>query len=279
MTKLRIGYNTCGFARTNDLTDVIETIHTLGYDGMELTLDRGHFHPYISKKSSLSHFADLLSARDLALVLNTGGRYALSDEAHEPSLVSNTAAKRKEFAQFVEDTIHIAPVLRAQVVMLHSGILSKEVEPEQAWEWLFDDVSYLSNIASDEGITLGFEFHPDMFIANLEDYWTLKHLVISPALKLTLDVGHVVCTESRPVSQVISENKGEIANVHLEDIKGRKHVHLPIGQGDIDFVDVFEGLRAIEYTGLINIEFNTNDMEVDECQLARETLFYLKQLM
>ena len=279
MTNLRIGYNTCGFARTNNLTDVLEIIHSLGYEGAELTLDRSHFHPYFSNDISLRYIAHLFSARDLDIVLNTGGRYVLSDVAHEPSLISKSATKRKEFVQFVVDAILIAPVLGARVVMLHSGSLAKEVEPEQAWKWLSDEVSYLSGIAEDQGITLGFEFHPAMFLATLEDYWNLKRLVMSPALKLTLDVGHVACTETRPVSQVIAESKSEIANVHLEDIKGRKHVHLPIGQGDIDFVDVFEGLKAIDYTGLINIEFNTNDLEVDECQLARETLSYLKQLM
>jgi sugar phosphate isomerase/epimerase len=78
---------------------------------------------------------------------------------------------------------------------------------------------------------------------------------------------------------VIEEGNGEVVNVHLEDIKGRKHVHLPIGQGDIDFEDVFNGLKAIGYSGLINAEFNSNDLEVDECQLARETFKHLRTLM
>ncbi len=70
----------------------------------------------------------------------------------------------------------------------------------------------------------------------------------------------------------------DIINVHLEDIKERKHVHLPLGHGDIDVADVFRGLKTIGYRGLINAEFNTDDLEVDECQLAQQTFEHLRRL-
>ncbi|MDP7643177.1 MAG: sugar phosphate isomerase/epimerase family protein [Anaerolineales bacterium] len=276
---LRLGYNTSAFAQKKDITDIVGIIHGLGYDGMELTLDQRHFHPFFSDKYATRTLVQSLYAHNLEVVLNTGGRYALSGIAHEPSLVSASAAARERSARFVAETIQLAPSLGVRTVMLHSGTLPAGVEQSEAWDWLVYEVTCLAEIAASEGVTLGFEFHPSMFVASLSDYRFLKARVGSAALKLTLDVGHVVCTDKRPVSQVIAECNGEIANVHLEDIMDRKHVHLPIGQGDIDFADVFRGLNAVGYEGLINAEFNTDDLEVDECQLARETFEHLQRLM
>jgi L-ribulose-5-phosphate 3-epimerase len=163
--------------------------------------------------------------------------------------------------------------------MLHSGLLPREVDAGRAWSWLIAEVAHLAELAGRCGVDLGFEFHPSMLVANLDDYRRLKAAVDHPALRLTLDVGHVVCTNPRPVSQVVAECAADIVNVHLEDIKGRRHVHLPIGQGDMDFSDVFGGLTAVGYQGLVNAEFNTSDIEVDECQLARQTFETLQRLM
>jgi sugar phosphate isomerase/epimerase len=276
---LRLGYNTVGFSHHEDVTNVIGIIHNLGYVGMELTLDWRHFHPYSSDLTARQKLSQYIELSGLELVLNTGGRYVLSDAAHEPSLVSATENERSQFVQFVKDTIHLAPTLGARIIMLHSGSLSTRVDPSHAWEWLTVEVAYLAEIAEEQNVLLAFEFHPAMFVATLADYYKLKERVSSSSLKLTLDVGHVACTETRPLSEVIEECNGEVVNVHLEDIKGRKHVHLPIGQGDIDFEDVFNGLKAIGYSGLINAEFNSNDLEVDECQLARETFKHLRTLM
>ncbi|MFQ5610548.1 MAG: sugar phosphate isomerase/epimerase family protein [Anaerolineae bacterium] len=276
---LKLGYNTSGFSRSKNLMNVIGIIHSLGYAGLELTLDRLHFHPYFSDKNTQRQLARQIAAYNLELVLNTGGRYVLSDVAHEPSLVSASSTERERYVRFVVETIRIAPLLGARVVMLHSGTLPPDVDPGVAWKWLIAEVTRLADLAYNQGVKLGFEFHPSMFVSNLADYQYLKSHVDSPALGLTLDVGHVVCTDTRPVSQAIIECNREIFNVHLEDIKDRKHVHLPIGQGDIDFADVFRGLETIDYRGLINAEFNTNDLEVDECQLAQETFKYLQRLM
>jgi len=276
---LRLGYNTSGFAHLQNMMDVVGIIRSIGYAGLELTLDRRHFHPHFSSTRQLRQLARSLSGHSLGIVLNTGGRYVLSNVAHEPSLVSASPDERRRFIEFVGEVIRLAPDVGSRVVMLHSGALPPGIDSAAAWGWLVEGTVRLADIAATESIVLGFEFHPSMFVATLEDYRRLKAFVRSEMLKLTLDVGHSVCTDARPVSEVIAECNGDIVNVHLEDIQSRKHEHLPIGQGDIDFGDVFRGLTAVGYEGLINVEFNTDDLEVDECQLARETFKHLQPLL
>ena len=67
-------------------------------------------------------------------------------------------------------------------------------------------------------------------------------------LLLTFDVGH---------SHVLGEDIGaalrdlgpRLANMHLEDIRGRVHAHKLYGDGDVDFAAVFAALHDIGYRG------------------------------
>ncbi|MFQ6016051.1 MAG: sugar phosphate isomerase/epimerase family protein [Anaerolineae bacterium] len=276
---LKLGYNTCGFSHDKDIARVIEYISEIGYHGIELTLDRNHFHPCFCYDGSLQRLTHLLASKDLVVVINLGGRYVLSDRPHEPSLISAIREERDRFVRFAIDAIELAPKLSSHVVMLHSGLLPPPVSPDRAWGWMVAELQYLTAVAEEKGVCLAFEFHPAMLVSNLADYRFLREQVGSSYLKLTLDVGHVVCSEDRPVGEVIRECQGEVVNVHLEDIKGREHFHLPIGQGDIDFRQVFEALKEIEYRGLINVEYNSHDLDIDQCLLARKTFDYLQGLM
>jgi sugar phosphate isomerase/epimerase len=194
----------------------------------------------------------------------------LSDAKHEPCLVSQDPRGRERFLSFIEETLRLAPLFGARVVMLHSGY-APAAPAEEAFAWLVEGTRRLARHAAELGLSLGFEFHPDMFVRTLDDYWRLRDAVDDPALGLTLDVGHSNCTDPRPFGEVIADCASEVVNVHLEDIKGRVHAHLPLGSGDIDFREVFRGLASIGYRGLVNAEFNTDDLGMDELDLARQT--------
>jgi len=276
--RLRLGYNSCGFARTDDIHRVVDEIADIGFQGMELTLDRRHLHSLHAEQAQLERLASQLRERGLGLVLNTGGRYALGPTSHEPGPASAGAAGRERFLQFVERSLALAPGLGAEVLMLHSGYAPAGVEPERAWSWLVQGCSRLARFAGELGLVLGFEFHPEMLVRDLQDWQRLDQAVDHPAFQLTLDVGHVACTEPGPIPEVIASCVHRVVNVHLEDIRGSAHVHLPIGQGDIDFSAVFQALAAGGYRGLINAELNSDDLPGDERSLARQTWNHLHQL-
>jgi len=266
-----LGYNTSAFAGTPDIFAVADILAGIGYAGMELSLDRRHYHPLHTDIGTGKRLGEHLRSLDLDIVVGTGARYVLSGTRHEPSLVSDTAAGRALYLDFLRRSIRSAPTLGARVVMLHSGYLPRGSEPAHAWEVLVDGCAALVEEAADAGVVLGFEFHPDMFVRTLDDYRRLARDVGSDLLGLTLDAGHVRCTEERSIAEVIVDCGERITNVHLEDIRGREHVHLPLGDGDIDFSAVFSALRAVGYRGLVNAEFNTDDLDLDETTLARET--------
>jgi L-ribulose-5-phosphate 3-epimerase len=272
---LRLGYNSSGFARTADLHAVIDAVADIGFAGIELSLDARHHHCLHHDDAQAAAVGQRLRQRGLGVVVGTGARYVLGPVKHEPAFATPAAQERERYLAFMERAMDQAPLLGAEVVMLHSGYAPVGVEPDRAWAWLVQGSARLAAGAAERGLVLGFEFHPDMLVRTLADWERLAAAVDHPAFGLTLDIGHVACTEQPSIPEVIAACLPRVVNVHLEDIRGRVHEHLPIGEGDIDFAAVFEALRRGGYRGLVNAELNSDDLPVDECALASRTWQHL----
>jgi sugar phosphate isomerase/epimerase len=244
------------------------TIQKIGYHGIEISLDPVHYHPYSSPDSALRELKRTLQQTGFRNVVATGARYVLGPVKHEPSIISKDPEDRKRWNQFLKDSILLAKDLGSECVMLHSGYLQEGVNPKDAWGWMVETLNNACQTALSCGQKLALEFHPDMFIRTYDDYVKLKKEIPFSNFGLTLDIGHVACTETVPQGELIRKAGKEIFNVHLDDIKGNLHKHLPVGRGDIDFKSVFEALSEIEYKGLASVEYNSNDGEEDERELA-----------
>jgi sugar phosphate isomerase/epimerase len=76
----------------------------------------------------------------------------------------------------------------------------------------------------------------------------LMQQVGSSRLRVNLDIGHAQVTDD-DLAATIRQLGSAIVHLHLEDIKGRVHRHLPFGEGDIDFAAVRRALDEIGYAG------------------------------
>lgn len=84
-------------------------------------------------------------------------------------------------------------------------------------------------------------------------------LAAVPGLGITLDVGHgQLLTEINTSFAIIDRHFDSIRHVHLHDNKGGKGVaddlHLPIGEGMVDFHGVLTALISKGYRGTITLE-------------------------
>ncbi len=80
-----------------------------------------------------------------------------------------------------------------------------------------------------------------------------------PQLNMTLDLGHAQLLTDRNVSRdFISHYPHRIKHIHLHDNRGgksyRDDIHLPPGQGIIDFKNIFKDLESIGYHRTITLE-------------------------
>jgi len=98
----------------------------------------------------------------------------------------------------------------------------------------------------------------------------------SPELGANLDIGHSYLDGESPEATV-ALLAGRIWNVHVEDIRNRKHFHLVPGDGDLPFSRYFDALRQAGYDGFLTVElYSFPDQPVEA---GRRSLQYLSTLL
>jgi sugar phosphate isomerase/epimerase len=80
-----------------------------------------------------------------------------------------------------------------------------------------------------------------------------------PSLGFHLDVGHANLAQSENATPLLLEKFGDrLAHVHLSDNVGGDDLHLPLYCGKIDWENVIEQLKKVNYDDTITLEVFTN---------------------
>ena len=269
-----LGYNTNGFAH-HRLEDAIETMAELGYRGVALTPDVNHLDPNrLDLMSRVSAFGRGLLHFGLRCAVETGARFVLDPRRkHQPTLLSADERGRQKRAGFLWQCVQLAKELNADCVSFWSGTPEDSATPSELMDRLVEECKRLADDASECDVRLAFEPEPGMFIDTMDKFAELHARVNHPAFGLTVDVGHLVCNGELPVSKFLAEWKHVLWNVHIEDMRAGVHDHLMFGEGEVDFADVFAGLRAANYTGGVYVELSRHSY--DAVNTAREAMEFL----
>jgi L-ribulose-5-phosphate 3-epimerase len=271
----RWGYNTNGLAH-HRLDDALRLIADLGYEGCALTLDHAHLDPFADDLSiEVERIGALAQRLELSLVVETGARFLLdARRKHEPTLLSHEADGRARRRDFLERAMGIARDLGASVVSLWSGVPPSGAAPSVCRERLVQGLEALAPRADSLGVVLGFEPEPGMLVESVGDFLDLRGAVDSPALGLTLDLGHCLLTEPDPPEKVVRRVARFLNNVHAEDMRRPTHEHLPFGAGEMRYGPIIAALREIEYAGLVGVELSRDSHRAPE--IAKAALAYLR---
>ncbi len=275
-----LGYNTNGFAH-HRLEDAIDILAELGYGGLALTPDVHHF-SFIEEVGSHdlwdSFFLTLDASKILALVVETGARYFLDPRLkHQPTLISAAASGRDRRLTFLESCVGLASRALPGCVSFWSGAPDDAARPSELMNRLVDGCKRLTDYAAERKVRLAFEPEPGMFIDTMDKFAELHARVNHPAFGLTIDIGHLVCNRELPVSKFLAEWKHVLWNVHIEDMRAGVHDHLMFGEGEVDFADVFVGLRAANYTGGVYVELSRHSY--DAVNTARKAKAFLDRFV
>jgi len=268
---LSFGYNTNGFAH-HKLDEALEIIADCGYRGVALTLDTHHCNPFATEPADLVRLRQLLEKLHLRVVIETGARYLLNAQRkHYPTLISSEG--RQIRLEFLRRAVDIAHELGAECVSFWSGAPEPGVPEHQAWDWLVTASLQLAEHAKRRAVQLAFEPEPGMLVDDMAKFEVLKKHITTARFGLTLDIGHVFCVETAPFRQIYGKFANLIRNIHIEDIRDRKHEHLMFGEGELDFVAILRVLADNKYNGLINVELSRDSHRAPE--VARRSIEFL----
>ncbi len=155
--------------------------------------------------------------------------------------------------------LSIMPQLQMRLLTLHLWLDPRFVGEET----IFYKIGFLKRLtekASGSGITICLE--------NLSE--NAAHLaevfVAVPQLNLTLDMGHAELLSNENTSFGFLEKcPQKVKHIHLHDNHGgtsaADDLHLPVGQGKIDFHKIFQRLHAVDYTGTMTLELRPDQIE------------------
>lgn len=273
----RLGYNTNGFAH-HRLDDAIRILAEAGYDAVAITPDVHHLPPFETGSAELASVRRLLERLDITAVVETGARYVLDPRRkHHPTLLDPNPDGREARIRFLVRCAEIAAEIGADLVSIWSGVRPAETPAADADRYLREGVARVCEEARALGIGVGFEPEPGMHVETLHGWDEVRRDVGAPNLGLTLDVGHVPCTESISPATAIRERAAELLNVHLDDCHGGVHEHLQIGEGDLDWIEIAFALRETGYDRIACFELSRHSHAAPDA--AREALTRYRSAM
>ncbi len=277
-----LGYNTNGLVDV-DAVQAIDLVHSVGYRGIALTLDRGLLNPFAADFGrQLQQASDRLQQLAMRSVVETGARFLLDPLAkHEPTLVSPDPAARSRRVDFLCRAVDVASQIGADGVSLWSGAVHDGAKDREALDRLVGGLEKVLDCAFDNNVPLAFEPEPGMFIDTMARYCDLLEALAdrgidAERLQLTIDVGHLHCQGELPFADQLRQWSGRLANVHLEDMRSGVHEHLMFGEGEIEFPPVIAALAEIGYSGIIAVEL-TRHAHVGR-QAVRQAYNFLRPL-
>ncbi len=81
----------------------------------------------------------------------------------------------------------------------------------------------------------------------------------SPFFGFCLDAGHQHSFSQTPLPEWLESLSGVLREIHVHDNDGSEDAHLPVGQGSIDFVLLFDFLREREISPLLTLEPHSDE--------------------
>lgn len=264
-----LGYNTSGL-QNHRLEDALRLLADSGYRAVAITPDVMHLDPFRITAGEIRSLADTLDRLELKPVMETGARFLLdARHKHEPTLMTVDAAGRQRRLDFYGRVAGLGAELGAEVVSFWTGI-DRHPGPDSVTR-MHDGVRAACERIRAAGLVPALEPEPGMAVETVAGYRALRLGLGSEAPDLTLDVGHLYAVpEGDPVA-VASSCAGFLAQVHLEDMRWGRHLHLPPGEGDVDFAGILNAFDKSGYGGPVCFELSRDSHRAPECvALCRE---------
>ncbi len=271
-----LGYSTNAFVRFSVL-EAVEKIGRLGFRGVEIMCDRPHLYPPDYGEENLTRLKTVIDDQGLKVTnLNSFTLFAVGD-TYLPSWIEPREERREIRIQHTLECLKVADFFGCKNISVPPGGPVDEISQERAMTLFHRGLEMVTPLAQELGIKILVEPEPDLLMENTREFKEFIVDVKSPAIGVNFDIGHFFCAGEDP--RVAFEELFEwIGHVHLEDIApDRVHNHLILGQGAIQFAEIFQTMLRLGYQGDVSLELYPYVDAPEEA--GRESLEYLQTLL
>ena len=205
-----------------------------GYDFVEISIDET-----AEKLARLDWSA--LERRQLRQEMDVAGirieTMCLSGHRKYP-LGSPDEATRRESLAIMAKAIDLAAVLGIRIIQLAGYDTYYDPSTEQTRAWFAEGLQHSADLASREGIILGFETMETPFMDTVGKAMTYVDAIDSPYLQVYPDIGNLTNASliyGRSVPDDLDTGRGHICAAHLKETIPGHYREIPYGTGHTDF--------------------------------------------
>lgn len=190
-------------------------------------------------------------------IKNTWGTSFLAHYPNEGNPV-DLVALRDKFLPRIKALMDLSRQLDIRKATIHFWIDKRWATPELI-RGKIELLSLMADYGADAGVILCLENLTERFDSFAPVFEAI------PSLRMTLDIGHAQLLTKRNTSFGFIENCfSRIAHVHAHDNNGGKTVkddlHLPLGEGSIDYRAIMKALVDKGYDSTITMEVKPKEM-------------------
>ncbi len=168
------------------------------------------------------------------------------------------ATIRQATRERFEQVFQAAEILRPRVIVFHPGLDELRHGNNRA-AWLKNSIDFWQGFlarASAIGSTIAVENIFEKEPSSLRD---LLEAINSPFFRHCFDVGHWNMFSTVGLEEWFAEMGSFMAEIHLHDNFGQADEHLPLGEGEIDFDQLFDLLNRFAPDAVWTIEAHSNE--------------------
>jgi sugar phosphate isomerase/epimerase len=227
----RVGYRTASFHEW-DLGRIFGTLGRLGFDSVELCLEKPEVRP------------EIVTTKLAEAVVAQATRFGL--RIHSVSFHGDG----QPWAQRSAGELAAARVARwfgVDVLVVNAPPPSEGV----SWEELVAHFRELADAA--HGVIIAVEPEPGLMVDNVADAVRLMDEAGAVNLGVNLDLGHAAITEPDLHASINALGK-RLVHTHLEDIPAGVHKHLVPGCGDLPLAEIVADLHEAGFRGPMTID-------------------------
>jgi inosose dehydratase len=244
------------YRAAGSMEQAITEIGSLGYDGVEMF--DGNVVDYAERPDELRGLLDRAGVELVSVY--TGGNFVyddiLPDELHR---VARAAGLAQTFG--------------AGSLVVGGGARRAAGTTPADYDKLGAALDRVTDIADDHGLVACYHPHLSTIV---ESPGQLDQLMPRTRIGFCPDTAHLAAGGGDPAA-LIRRYADRVRHVHLKDVRTDPLQFLPLGQGDIDFTDVFSAVHDSGYDGWLLIELDSYDGDPREAAAASKT--YLDTLL
>jgi len=253
------------------LSEVIERVAAIGYDGIEIGAASPHAFPDYLNAERRREIRRMLEANDLALASMLpapGGGPGFN--VASPMVEERVAAveQYKKVADLCAD-------LGGATLLYVAGWQVFGTSRAQAWDWSREALAKVADHSAGRGVTVVIE--PTSADSNLidscDDAMMLKAEVDRSNVKLMFDTYHVIYRNEVSTDYIRRMGK-DLHHIHLADANRAA----PSDAGKADYRAIVAELKKIDFQGYLTMEIGFDRRAVEADRIAREAHDYVRTI-